>query len=339
MSGVLTAAGRPLLAPPAAAGASSPAAGAANALAGSAAPDGSAPVIADARAGEPLLMGIVNIGTDSVADDRSLLTLEAQLAFARRQHESGAAIIDIGVQSGRTDTPIISEQEEIERLAPLVGRLAADGVCVSVDTFRAGVAEAAVREGAAIINDVGGLCDPRMASVAAASGAALVLLETRAQPKARHFPGYAERPAAEVMDGLRRLIARARAAGVGEEQLILDPGLDYAKTPAESIEVLRGIGQLHRLGRPLLLAVSRKYFLGMITGRPPLERLGATLAAICFGVDAGAQIIRVHDVAQTADMLAVTRTLRSRGEPALAGDPHSDELRWLAPGRAATTGG
>ncbi len=278
----------------------------------------------------PAIMGIVNVGDDSVADPLRLWTLEDQMEAARAQLAAGATIIDIGAQSGRTDTGIMPAQREIELLTPLVGALAAEGAVVSVDTWRAEVAQAAVEVGAAIINDVSGLAEPELAAVAARSGAALVLMHTRAAPKTVSFPGY-EDPVTDVARMLEALVEQARQAGVREEQIILDPGLDFAKTPQESVQVLRRLGELQRFGRPLLLAVSRKYFLGMLTGRGPVDRLAGTLAAVSFGVDAGAQIVRVHDVAETGDFLAVRAALQGKGPAEMVGDPEDHTLKWLPP--------
>lgn len=286
--------------------------------------------------GSPLIMGIVNIGDDSVADPLHLQTLPEQLARARRLLADGAAIIDIGVQSGRTDTEVISEQEEIERLLPLVSRLAAEDVVVSVDTWRSPVAAAAVRAGALIVNDVSGLSDPGVAEVCAGTGAALVLMHTRAAPKAAHFPGY-EDALSDVASMLSELMSKAGAAGVRGEQMLLDPGLDFAKTPQESIEVLRRLHELHALGRPLLLAVSRKYFVGMLTGRPPADRLSGTLAAVAFGVQRGAQVLRVHDVAEVADFLAVCDALNGQSPVRLRGDAEQESLKWLPPKEGVPT--
>lgn len=282
----------------------------------------------------PTIMGIVNVGDDSVADPLRLWRLRDQLAAARAQVNAGAAIVDVGAQSGRTDTQPISIASEIELLAPVVERLAAEGIVVSVDTWRAEVAKAVVNAGAAILNDVGGLADPEMAAVAADSGAALVLMHTRAAPKTASFPGY-EDPVADVLSMLESLIERALQAGVAFEQLILDPGLDFSKTPRESVEVLRRMHELQRLQRPLLLAVSRKYFLGMLTGRRPVERLAGTLAALSFGVDAGARIVRVHDVAETADFLAVRSALQGAGQAEMVGDPGEEALKWMPPKEGA----
>jgi dihydropteroate synthase len=280
--------------------------------------------------GAPLVMGIVNIGHDSVADSRSLLTLDAQREFALRQHEDGAHIIDIGVQSGRTDTPVISEEEEIERLVPLVSVLGDEGIVVSVDIWRSGVADAAVSAGASLINDVSGLADGRMADVAARAGAGLVVMHTRAAPKMVNFPGYKD-PVEDVIGFLDERIEQAVSAGVDREQIVVDPGLDYAKTPQDSIEVLRRLAELRRFDRPILLAVSRKYFIGMLTGKGPEKRLAGTLAAVDFGVSAGAHIVRVHDVAEVSDFLALRAALRSNGPVDLRGDLGDDSLKWIAP--------
>jgi dihydropteroate synthase len=278
--------------------------------------------------GAPLIMGIVNIGDDSVADGRSLRTLAAQLEFALRQSEDGAQIVDIGVQSGRTDTPIISEDEEIERLVPLVAALAREGVIVSVDIWRARVAEAALASGAAMINDVSGLADPALAEAAARAGAALVVMHTRAAPKVEHFPGY-EDPMADVVGFLEERIELAAHHGVDREQIVVDPGLDFAKTPEESILVLRELARLRRLERPILLAVSRKYFIGMLTGKGPEKRLAGTLAAVEFGVDAGAHVVRVHDVGEVVDFFRLRSVLSESDAPELLGEAEDEALKWL----------
>jgi dihydropteroate synthase len=278
--------------------------------------------------GKPLVMGIVNIGDDSVADSRTLRTLDAQLEFALRQSEDGAQIIDVGVQSGRTDTPIMAEDEEIERLVPLVAALAKEGVVVSVDIWRARVAQAALEAGAAMINDVSGLADPALAEVTARAGAALVVMHTRAAPKVEHFPGYGD-PMADVIELLEQRIELAQCHGVELEQMIVDPGLDFAKTPEESIAVLRRVVELRRFDRPILLAVSRKYFIGMLTGKGPEKRLAGTLAAVQFGVDAGAQIVRVHDVAEVVEFLRTRAALSENTVPELRGDAEDEALKWL----------
>jgi dihydropteroate synthase len=211
--------------------------------------------------------------------------------------------------------------------------LAERELLVSVDTWRAGVAEAAIAAGAALINDVGGLVDERLADVVAAAGAGLVVMHTRAAPKQAHFPGY-EDVTAEILAFLEQRMELALSRGVAREQIIVDPGLDYAKTPQESIEALRHLGELRQLDRPILLAVSRKYFIGMLSGAQPDERLAGTLAAIEYGIDAGAHVVRVHDVAQVAEFLRVRCALRSDDTAQLDGNPDDESLKWLAPKKA-----
>ncbi|MDE3130006.1 MAG: dihydropteroate synthase [Acidobacteriota bacterium] len=284
----------------------------------------------DLRAGEPVVMGILNIGRDSVADSRTFESFEQQRQRGLDLAGAGAGIVDIGVLSGRTDTAPISVEQEIAQLCPLVRALSSAGVLVSIDTWRAETVAAAVQAGAALINDTSGLRDPAVAEIAAASGAGLVLMHTRAAPKQAHFPGY-EDPVRDVLEFLRERIALALAHGVAFQQLLLDPGLDYAKAPQESIEVLRHLGELTALDRPLLLAVSRKYFIGMLADALPEDRLAGTIAALEFGVSAGARIVRVHDVAQVAQYLRLRAALHADGDAELLGERDDERLKWIAP--------
>jgi len=274
------------------------------------------------RAGEPVVMGILNIGRDSVADSRSFESLDQQLQRGLELVAAGAAIIDIGVLSGRTDTEPISIEQEIEQLCPLVRALAEHGVLVSIDTWRAETIAAAVEAGAALINDTSGLRDPTVADIAARSGAGLVVMHTRAAPKQVHFPGY-EDPVLDVIAFLRERVTLATDRGVAFEQLLLDPGLDYAKAPQESIEVLRHLNDL--------AVLERKYFIGMLTDALPEDRLAGTIAALEFGVSVGAQIVRVHDVAQVSQYLRLRAALHGEGEVAMLGQRDDDRLKWIAP--------
>jgi dihydropteroate synthase len=242
--------------------------------------------------------------------------------------EQGADIIDVGGESGVTYTGLTEAELEAERITPLVRRLTAEGVTVSVDTFKAPVAEAALEAGAAMINDVSGLADPAVADLCAASGAALVVMHTRAAPKQEHFHDYGGDVVGDVLRFLAQRSALAIERGVHAEQLVLDPGPDFAKTPAESVLALRALERLRALRRPILLAVSRKYFVGAITGRPPADRLAGTLAAVGYGVDAGAAIVRVHDVAETVEFLRVRRVLAGSEEmPEF--DADDEGLKWI----------
>ena len=266
--------------------------------------------------GPPLLMGVVNATPDSFSDAGDLPDLEARAARAAAQVAAGAAIVDVGGESAVGGRPPVAVSAEIERVAPLVARIAAEhDVLVSVDTYKPEVAEAAIAAGAGMVNDVSGLRDPALADVCARGGAALVIMHTRVEPKGTLLdPGAYDDVVEDVVGFLAERAALARSRGVGEEQIVLDPGPDFAKTPAQTVAVLRRLDAVRALSYPVLLAVSRKDFLGAITGRPAGERGAATLAALAAGVDAGASILRVHDVAAAADFLAVRAVLRGERE-------------------------
>jgi dihydropteroate synthase len=264
------------------------------------------------RLHEPVLMGIVNATPDSFSDRQGRKPPAALVGRAMEHAAAGAALIDVGGESGRTDTEAVPVEEEIARVVPLVERLAGAGVTVSVDTWRAPVARAALDAGAAMINDVSGLSDPRIAESCARTGAALVVTHTRIPPKTKGFPGYRD-VVADIVELLAERSDEARARGVAAEQLVLDPGIDLAKTPAESVEVLRRLPELRALRRPLLLSVSRKDFVGALTERPPAGRGAGTLAALGVAVEGGAAILRVHDVADARDYLAVRAALGGDG--------------------------
>ena len=280
------------------------------------------------RPGAPLVMGIVNASPESFSDGAAVGGTDVQVQRALALVEAGADVIDVGGESGVTDRAPVSAAEEIARVAPLVERLAAEGVTVSVDTWKAPVARAALDAGAAMINDISGLSEPGVADACGESGAALVVMHTRVPPKVKAFPDYSD-VVADVVQFLRERVAFARERGVGEDQIVLDPGPDFSKTPAETVVVLRRLRELGALGRPLLLAVSRKDFVGALVERTPGRRLAGTLAAIGEGVDAGAAILRVHDVAAARDFLDVRAALRGerqvpadlRLDPALRREP------------------
>ena len=264
----------------------------------------------------PWLMGIVNATPDSFSDAGLHPDNEARFALARELVAAGADIIDIGGESGRTNLPPVAPGEEIERVVPLIERVARElDTLVSVDTYKPEVAAAAIAAGAAIVNDVSGLLDPELAAVCARRGAALVVMHTRAKPKQRlQDPDLYVDVLTDVLAFLRERLALARAAGLADEALIVDPGPDFSKTPAQTIELLRHADRLHELGRPVLMALSRKDFIGAITGRTPRQRGAGTLAALAHGLDSGAHIFRLHDVAAAADFIAVRNALSDEGE-------------------------
>jgi dihydropteroate synthase len=259
----------------------------------------------------PWLMGIVNASPDSFSDAGLHAGRDAQLKHARELLAAGADILDVGGESASTGRPPVELEEELERVIPLVEVLAGElGALVSVDTYKPAVARAAIAAGAIIINDVSGLRDPELADVCAESGAALVLMHTLAAPRERlQDADLYDDATGEVLAFLHERIELAVSRGVAREQLILDPGPDFAKTPAQTIRLLAELGRLHELGRPLLLAISRKDFIGALTGRAPRARLAGTLAALAHGIEHGAHIFRVHDVGPAADYLAVRAAL------------------------------
>jgi dihydropteroate synthase len=265
----------------------------------------------------PVLMGIVNATPDSFSDRQGPKDVDELAARALELLGDGAAIVDVGGESGRTDTRAVPVEEEIARVVPLVERLAAHGALVSVDTWRGPVARAALAAGATMINDVSGLSDESIAGACAETGAALVITHTRAAPKKKAFPEYDD-VVRDVHGFLAERMGTAESLGVAAEQIVLDPGIDLAKTPAQSIELLRRLPEFASLGRPLLLAVSRKDFVGALTERPPAARDAGTLAAVGAAVRAGARIIRVHDVAGARDYLRVHEALTDGADSALA---------------------
>jgi dihydropteroate synthase len=257
----------------------------------------------------PVLMGVVNASPESFSDGGLYATVEQQSARAQELVAAGAGIIDVGGESGVTGMAPLDAAEEARRVVPLVARLVDAGIVVSVDTWKPAVARAVLDAGAHIINDVSGLRDPTLADACAEAGAALVLMHTRAEPKKKEFPEYDD-VVTDVVSFLRDRMADAVERGVAVDGIVLDPGPDFAKTPAQTVAVLRRLDALAALGRPVLLAVSRKDFIGALTQRTPRQRDAGTLAAIGAGVDAGASILRVHDVAAVHDYLTVRAALR-----------------------------
>ena len=273
----------------------------------------------------PLIMGVLNATPDSFSDERGHRTLDDRLRQAERLLADGADLLDIGGESNVTNRAAVAADEEIDRVVPLIERAVTEfGAFVSVDTYKPAVAEAAVAAGAAMVNDISGLADPGLADVCARSGAALVIMHTPVRPKQQSLDDarYGD-IGAEVAGWLAERMELARTRGVADEQIVLDPGPDFGKTPAQTVAVLRHLPALHALGRPLLMAVSRKDFVGAIVQRRPRERLAGTLAAVGFVADAGAHLVRVHDVAQVADFLAVRAVMR--GDAALAPDARVPE--------------
>jgi dihydropteroate synthase len=264
-----------------------------------------------------LVMGVVNASPESFSDAGRFGTLQRQLDRAAELVDRGADIVDIGGQSAITNQPELPEEIEAERVVPIVEWLRANrpDVIISVDTYKPRVVREVLRAGADVINDVSGLLYPEVASLCASAGAALVIMHTKARPKQRlQNPAAYSDVTAEVRDFFAARLAQAQELGVPEESIVLDPGPDFAKTPHQTIEMLRRLDEFRRFGRPLLLPLSRKDFLGAIVGRSPLGRDAATIAAIAHLTAVPGNIIRVHDVEAARDAVRTIDVLTGRAD-------------------------
>jgi dihydropteroate synthase len=264
-----------------------------------------------------LVMGILNVTPDSFANARPLHAAADAVAAALRMEADGADLIDVGGESTRPGADPISADEELSRVVPVLhalhGRL---GVPISVDTYKADVARAAVAAGAVLVNDVSGLGrDALMGRAVAETGAALILMHARGSSKTMYAEAHYEDVVPEVVAELRSSIAAAMDAGVPLERVILDPGVGFAKRPSHSYVVLARLPELAAaLGRPVLVGPSRKSFLqAAVGGRPAPERDWGTAAAITAAVLAGAHIVRVHAVAEMAQVVRVAEEIRQAG--------------------------
>jgi len=268
-------------------------------------------VVSEGRA----LMGILNVTPDSFSDGGKFVGRDAAIAQARKLAADGADIIDVGGQSGITGVPEVDPDEEIRRVVPVIRgiREAHPDVLISVDTYKPPVARAAIEAGGSIINDVSGLLYEEIADVCADTGAALVIMHNRSKPKQRLTdPLLYDDVTKDVIDFLSEKLAVAVDRGMDPEAVIFDPGIDFAKTPFQTITLLREIERVEALGRPLLFALSRKDFIGALTHRAPRERLAGTLAAMGYLECRPGHIYRMHDVAEAADYRAVHDALSGR---------------------------
>ena len=260
-----------------------------------------------------LIMGILNVTPDSFSDGGRYTTVEAAVAHAERLAAEGADILDIGGESTRPGADPVPLEEELHRVIPVIEavRKALPEICISVDTYKARVAREALEAGADVINDVSALrFDPEMAAVAAQAGAPVVLMHMKGTPKTmQQNPTYQD-VVREIVAFLEERIAFAVSQGIARERIIVDPGIGFGKRPEHNTEILRRLGELRELGRPILLGTSRKSFLGALTRRPVEERLEETIASVVVGVLHGADIVRVHDVAPLEHALAVADAVR-----------------------------
>lgn len=261
-----------------------------------------------------LVMGILNITPDSFADGGVHYDVDRAVAAGLRMVADGADILDVGGESTRPGADEVGADEEMRRVLPVIERLAAQTrALISIDTYKAVVAREAVARGAAIINDISGLqYDPALASAAAETGAALVLMHTRGRSRTMYEMAAYDDVVADVKRELSGAIDRATAAGVRSEAIILDPGFGFAKKAQHSFTLLARLGELASLGRPILSGPSRKSFLKEALGdRLPVEREWGTAAAVTASVLAGAHIVRVHGVADMVDVVRVADGIRN----------------------------
>lgn len=256
-------------------------------------------------------MGILNVTPDSFYDGGRYAEVDRARERAAKMVELGAEFVDIGGQSYAAGVPQIDAAEERARIVPVVEALVRDGIgaVLSIDTFKASVAEAALAAGAHLINDCSGLSDPALASVVARHDAALVVMHLKGRLGVREANYAYEDPLAEIGAFLAARLDAARAAGVADDALVADPGLEFGKEPETDLEILRRFGELRALGVPLLVAASRKSFIGRIFGRPARELLVPSLATAAVAVEAGARIVRVHDVEETVELATMLEAI------------------------------
>jgi dihydropteroate synthase len=265
------------------------------------------------RLDQPQVMGILNVTPDSFSDGGKFMDdPEVANAHAAAMVEAGAALIDVGGESTRPGAAAVWEGDEIKRVIPAVERLAASGAAISVDTRRPAVMEAALAAGAHIINDVSALRhDPRSLEFVARSGAPVVLMHAPGEGEDLHGGAVYGDVVLDVFDWLRERRDTALAAGIARECILLDPGIGFGKSVADNLAILNALPLFHALGQPLVVGVSRKRMIGALSNEAPAhQRLGGSLALAVKAMDAGVQLLRVHDVAETVQAAHIWRGLR-----------------------------
>jgi dihydropteroate synthase len=257
--------------------------------------------------GRPIVMGILNVTPDSFSDGGHFFDPERAVEHARRMQAEGADILDIGAESTRPygGAVAVSHEEELRRLGPVLPAVTALGVPVSIDTMKAGVAEAALAAGASIVNDVWGLQrDGDLARVVAERGVPVVIMHNRETAD----------PAIDIMADIaaffERSLAIAQRAGIAPENIVLDPGIGFGKTPAQSITAIARLAELRAFRLPLLVGASRKRFIDTVSPAPPERRIGGSIASHLRAVENGASIVRTHDVAETVQAFRVAAAIR-----------------------------
>jgi dihydropteroate synthase len=256
------------------------------------------------------IMGVINVTPDSFSDGGRFLRTDDAVAQAVRLASEGADYLDIGGESSRPGAAAVGEQEELDRVAPVIERILAEvDVPVSIDTYKARVAAECLASGALYVNDITGLEDPEMIRVVAEAGAGVFIMHMRGRPQTMQRDVQYEDVVQEIRTFLEERAGRARDAGI--ERIVIDPGIGFGKTAAHNFELIRRLGEFASLDLPILVGPSRKSFLGSLpSGLPAEERLEGTLAAVAVSVLNGAAIVRVHDVAETRRVVEVVEAIR-----------------------------
>ena len=258
-----------------------------------------------------LVMGIINSTPDSFLASSRVATVDRVVSAARAMIDAGADILDIGGESSRPGSDYVSAGTEIDRVVPMISAIREfSDIPISIDTRKQAVAAAAVEAGADIINDISALRDdPELAGFVATRGLAVILMHMRGTPRTMQENPHYDDVIGEISSELLHFAAEAQRAGVAQRQIILDPGIGFGKRLQDNVAILCGVAELSRLGYPLLIGASRKAFIGSLVGgdspRAPQQRLAGSLAAHLLSAQAGARILRVHDVAETVDALRV----------------------------------
>lgn len=255
-----------------------------------------------------LIMGILNVTPDSFSDGGSYNEVDAAVRHAKEMKNEGAHIIDIGGESTRPGFAKVSVEEEIKRVVPMIQTVSKEvELPISIDTYKAEVAKQAIEAGAHIINDIwGAKAEPEIAEVAAHYDVPIILMHNRDNMSYRNLM-------ADMIADLYDSIKIAKAAGVRDENIILDPGIGFAKTPEQNLEAMRNLEQLNVLGYPVLLGTSRKSFIGHVLDLPVEERLEGTGATVCLGIEKGCEFVRVHDVKEMARMAKMMDAMIGKG--------------------------
>jgi dihydropteroate synthase len=260
---------------------------------------------------KPLVMGVVNVTPDSFSDGGRFQDTGAAVSHARRLAEEGADILDIGGESTRPGAAPVSEDEEISRVLPVLEALVHLDKPISVDTRRPRVMKAALAAGASMINDIQALTEPYALEAVAGTGCAVCLMHMKGEPATMQREPRYDDVVGEVKAFLKEAVRRCMFAGIGRDRIVIDPGFGFGKTVRHNLQVLRGLPSFEDLGVPVVAGLSRKSTIGHITGRPVDQRLAGSLAMALLALHGGAKILRVHEVRETRDVIAIWQAYKN----------------------------